>query len=46
MAPRSFYLYPDMPPEEIKLLVDQNPMLKDLSEDFNVGDRVHAVFSI
>lgn len=36
-----FVLYPNMPPEEIKVQTDQDPMLKDLGEDkdFNVVKR-------
>ncbi len=37
--PKPFTLYPEMPPEEIKSLADQDQMLKDLGEDFDVVRR-------
>ena len=38
--PPDMTLYPEMSPEETKPLVDQNPMLKDLDEDFYVVRRL------
>ena len=44
--PKPFTLYPEMSSEEIKSLADQDPMLKDLGEDFDVVRRLRCFLEL